>query len=124
MVVFFDLINISGINASRVFSFNNNQTIQRRLFIESLAWDLIEPQIRKSLDSPTLPTDLKSKARKLLGIEDPLQPQPVQRENKVGRCYMCGRALDRSTRKCCELCGHKVCPEHSAVVFRGCINRQ
>lgn len=124
MVVFFDLVNISGINASRVFSFNNNRIVRRTRFLESLAWDLIEPQIRSRLDSPSLPTELKARARKLLGIEEPLQPQPVPRDNKVGRCYMCSRARDRSTRKCCELCGHKVCPEHSAVVCRGCIYRQ
>ncbi|XP_022185320.1 uncharacterized protein LOC111044468 [Nilaparvata lugens] len=124
MVIFFDLINIAGINASRVFSFNNNQIVRRRIFIEKLAWDLIEPQIRKRLDSPSLPNDLKVRARKLLGIEDPRRPLPAPRDNKVGRCYMCARARDRSTRKCCDLCGHKVCPEHSSIVCHSCIKQQ
>ncbi|XP_022200150.2 piggyBac transposable element-derived protein 4-like [Nilaparvata lugens] len=124
MVLFYDLVNISAINASRIYMFNNAQDkMTRRKFLESLAWELIHPQIRKRIESLALPTDMKTRARKILGIEEP-QRQPVPKNDKVGRCLLCGRARDRSTRKCCDLCGHKVCQEHSQIVCITCLGHQ
>ncbi|XP_046686551.1 uncharacterized protein LOC124372222 [Homalodisca vitripennis] len=47
MVVFFDLINISGINALCIYKFNNPEEkyMPRRVFIQHVAWELIKPQI-------------------------------------------------------------------------------
>lgn len=121
MVIFFYLINIAAINASRIHKFNNmpNEGPKRRLFLENLAWELLQPQIKRRLEYPTLPVELKQRARRILGIEE-LPRQPLPQDNKVGRCFLCGRQRDRSTRKCCQMCGHRVCPEHCTVACLTC----
>lgn len=123
MVMFFDLLNIGTINAVKVYNGNKREgsPLSRSEFITNVTWELIVPQIRERVNIPGLPVELKRRARKLLGIEDP-QPERVSTDNKVGRCYRCGRERDRSTRKCCNKCGHKICPDHSILVCDLCIN--
>lgn len=122
MVVFFDLLNISAINASRVHTANHNyQPTPRRKFLEVLAWELMKPQIAKRATLPMIPAPLRRRAKVLLEIEE--EPIPLQvPDSKVGRCYICGRAKDKSTRKSCVRCRRKVCPEHSALVCRECLD--
>ena len=44
MVVFYDLLNISGINACCVYKANNpEEKVLRSDFIEKVAWELIKP---------------------------------------------------------------------------------
>ena len=60
IVVFFDLLNISAINTSRVHTANHNyQTTPRRKFLEVLAWELMKPQIAKCATLPMIPAPLK-----------------------------------------------------------------
>lgn len=122
MVIFFDLINISAINASRIHSANNVVTppISRSDFITNIAWNLIVPKIRERVNVPVLPVELKRRARKLLGLDEP-QPERQPTDNKVGRCYRCGRERDRSTRKCCNQCGRKICPDHTLLICDTCM---
>lgn len=128
MVVFFDLVNIAAINGSRIQTFNNKDSIDakpqsRRKFLECLAWDLIKPQIQQRIELPSLPAELKRRARRLLGIDE-IPRQPLPQDNKVGRCFLCGRARDKSSRKSCQLCGYKVCQEHSSVICRSCFDNK
>ncbi|XP_046658756.1 piggyBac transposable element-derived protein 4-like [Homalodisca vitripennis] len=124
MVIFFGLVNNAAINASRIYKFNNMDTsVPRREFLDHLAWELIHPQIRKRLESSVLPTEMKIRARRILGIEEPRR-QPIPQDNRVGRCYLCGRARDKSTRKCCDKCGYKICPDHSSLVCHSCLNSE
>ncbi|XP_055912050.1 piggyBac transposable element-derived protein 4-like [Eupeodes corollae] len=46
MVIFYDLLNISGINGLCVYKANNSEKVTKRSnFIEQFAWELIRPQI-------------------------------------------------------------------------------
>lgn len=121
MVLFFDLLNIATINASRIYNDNRagQQVLPRSDFISQVAWELIVPKIRERIEIPGLPAEIKRRGKKLLGIEDP-QPQRLIPDNRVGRCYRCGRQRDRSTRKSCNGCGQKICPDHSKQVCDIC----
>lgn len=122
MVIFFDILNIATINASRIYNANKagEPPLSRSDFITNIAWDLIIPKVRERVNVPMLPVELKRRARKLLGMDEP-RPEPQPIDNKVGRCYRCGRGRDRSTRKCCSQCGHKICPDHTLLVCDTCM---
>ncbi|KAG8323984.1 hypothetical protein J6590_103267 [Homalodisca vitripennis] len=78
-------LTIVAINASRIYKFNNMDTsMPRREFLDHLAWELIHPQIRKRLESSVLPTEMKIRARRILGIEEPRrQPIPQDKRDKT-----------------------------------------
>ena len=66
MVVFFDLLNISAINASRVHTAKHNyQPTPRSKFLEVLAWELMKLQISKSATLPMIPAPLRQRAKVL-----------------------------------------------------------
>lgn len=48
---------------------------------------------------------------KILGIVEDI-PILSERPKGIGRCYLCGRARNKSTRKSCERCYKWVCPDH------------
>lgn len=124
MVLFFDLLNIAGINAFIIYKFNRvlQNPPPRRVFLQNLAFELIRPQIQSRLENPFLPVDMKRRGKLLLGIEETPQPerQPQQGASR-GRCYLCGRARDKTSRKACGKCGHFICGDHSVLVCRSCV---
>lgn len=87
-----------------------------------LAFELIEPAIRRRVVMETLPKEIRRRGKRLLGIqEDP--PVPRERPVGVGKCYLCGRARNKSTRKTCEVCLRWVCPDHQKTVCNDCIEQ-
>lgn len=124
MVIFFDLLNVSAINAYCIFKYNSPnlpEKVLRREFLQSIAWELIKPQIIERLKIPGLPVQLKTRGKTLLGIQED-EPQQLRhpQDNRVGRCYMCPRVRDKKSRKNCEKCGRKVCNEHATLVCTSC----
>lgn len=123
MVILFDLLNVSAINAYCIFKFKNPEEPRkttRREFFQTIAWELIKPQITERLQTPGLPVQLKTRGKTLLGIEDePQQPNHPQ-DDRTGRCSLCPRVRDGKSRKNCEKCGRKVCSEHSSLVCVSC----
>lgn len=106
MVIFYNLLNISAINALCVFKANNLETVTlRRKFIEAFAWDLIRPQIEFRSTLQRLPVELRRRARALLHLEEILPPPVLPRQqNYVGRCHICPRNRDKSSRRSCIKC--------------------
>lgn len=55
---------------------------------------------------------------KILGlVED--TPCLSERPKGIGRCYLCGRARNKSTRKTRERCYKWVCPDHLKYICIG-----
>lgn len=121
LTVFFHLMNVGGVNALNIFKSNKNyEKISRKQFLRDLAFELIEPAIRRRVVMETLPKEIRLRGKRLLGIqEDP--PVPRERPVGVGKCYLCGRARNKSTRKTCEVCLRWVCPDHQKTVCNDCI---
>lgn len=121
LVVFFNLLNISAINALIIFKLNQKKSIKRNKFLEDLAWDLIKPQIEFRSKIQQIPIELRRRACILLGQtlnDDSTLRKP---ESTKGRCYSCGRQRDKTTRKWCEKCGKWICNEHLKNVCENCL---
>ncbi|XP_072383022.1 uncharacterized protein [Diabrotica undecimpunctata] len=79
MVVFYNLLNISHINALCVYMANHpKQKIKRSDFLEKCAWKLIRPQIKVRSTIPRLPREMRKRAQSLVGIENNLPQPPVR----------------------------------------------
>lgn len=125
MVVFYNLLNISGINACCVYKANHpDEKVLRSDFIEKFAWELIKPQIEHRSTIPSIPRELRRRARHLLGLEEilPPPPPPDMPANCIRRCYICSRSRNKSTRKICQKCSNHACTEHMRDVCIACLS--
>lgn len=123
MVIFYDLLNISAINAFCIYKANNlNSKIPRRQFIENIAWELIKPQIEFRSTITKLPVELRRRAHVILGIEKP-SVLPENLPNYVGRCYVCPRNKNKSTRRFCCQCRRYACKEHMEDICSYCLDK-
>lgn len=121
MRVFCGMLDHSGINAMVLFTLSNqDKKMCRRNFLNSLAYDLIEPFLKKRLEIPTLRRHTKAIIRDILCIQDTLDPTPVL--NKPVRCCFCGRDKDRKTKKVCTNCRLPMCDDHRAMRCVQCSN--
>lgn len=115
MVVFYNLLNISGINALCVHKANHpEEKLKRSDFLETCAWELIRPQIEVRSKIVRLPKEITRRAHSLLGIANsaPLPPQPQRPLNYVRRCQICPRNVNKSSRRSCAKCGKFACKTH------------
>ncbi|CAH2017704.1 unnamed protein product [Acanthoscelides obtectus] len=122
-VVFYNLINISGINALCVYKANHppQKRIARSDFLQSCAWDLIRPQIEFRSTIPSLPVDMRRRARATLNVRE-VSPSPSnQPKTTVGRCHICPRQRDKSTRKICSQCRRFACKQHMSDTCTACL---
>nr|CAI5839665.1 unnamed protein product [Callosobruchus analis] len=122
LVILYDLLNIACINGACVYSANRNYTkVVRSDFIENVSRDFIKPQIERRSTIPQLPVALKQQARLLLGTQEQAAVRPQrERTGSLGRCHLCGRARNKSTRRFCKKCGDWVCPDHANDICFSC----
>lgn len=123
LTVFFDLLNICGVNAYCLHKANNNDPnvkFSRRKFLETISFDLLRPHMLARLQNPQTSPEIKHRIRKLLHIQPEPIPENAERRSSVGRCYLCGRQRNKSTRKWCHTCGKWVCPVHIKEVCLRC----
>ncbi|XP_069704477.1 piggyBac transposable element-derived protein 4-like [Periplaneta americana] len=119
LTIFFDLLNIAGVNALVVYS-ANNQKMLRKNFLKTLALDLMKPLIFERITRQTIPREIKRRGEQLLGIPQTSQEEGT-RPGGIGRCYMCGRTRNKSTRQSCFQCLKRICPTHSDVICLNCV---
>nr|CAI5867610.1 unnamed protein product [Callosobruchus analis] len=123
MVVFYDLLNISGINALCVYKANHPQAkIKRSDFLEKCAWELIKPQIEVRSGLKQLPRAIRQRAKALLGILDIPAPLPQRPLNYVGRCQFCPRNVNKSSRRSCMKCESFACKNHMRDCCNDCLS--
>ncbi|XP_053667577.1 uncharacterized protein LOC128717926 [Anopheles marshallii] len=125
MVVFFNLMNLSAINAWCIYQLNNpdENKIGRRDFLVNMSLELLRPQARRRLDNRTISRTLKHRIATFLGINrEEYETVPVfeNRKDSRGRCYLCSRARNKSTRISCNNCGKFTCGAHCAHLCRTC----
>ncbi|XP_052889460.1 uncharacterized protein LOC128297800 [Anopheles moucheti] len=125
MVVFFNLMNLSAINAWCIYQLNNpdENKISRRDFLVNMSLELLRPQARRRLDNRTISRTLKQRIATFLGINrEEYETVPVfeNRKDSRGRCYLCSRARNKSTRMSCNNCGKFTCGAHCAHLCRTC----
>lgn len=124
MVLFYNLLNITAINALCIYKHNNpSKKVVRVEFLQSLSWSLIRPQIeRRYNEGSMMARQLRLRIRLLLGIEEEATQRQVEERpaGSRGRCYLCGRVRDRTTRRWCNKCGKWICSDHCKDVCDSC----
>ena len=119
MVLFYNIIDVSGIAAYVVWLCNfPNWRIQkgrsrRRYFLQALGESLVNDLLQQRLQNPkALQKGVKS-AFVDLGMLEIRQNAAARPPALKKRCYLCPREADRKIRQCCTTCGNNVCKDHS-----------
>lgn len=100
IVLFYDILNISAINAFCIYK-NHHQSIRRVEFLQKLSWELSnsKPQVEKRSQIATFPQELRRRAKCLVGVSDTSEPPAAEPVGQRSTCCMCGRSRDKSAYK-------------------------
>lgn len=125
---FFQLINIAGLNSQILYnSIHAENPVRRRLFLKSLALELMKNHLEERAQLASLPSDVKSilskyRKRTREESEDNVEEPPLKIRS---RCTICGRSKNRVTTMRCTFCKIFVCKEHSStkVTCQNCLSQ-
>lgn len=128
LTLFFHILNVGGVNAMTIYKANNKITFVNRLnFLKEVSYALLKPQIQQRISLDMIPRHIRTRGELLLkpleeGARQPQpQPQPQPQRTAVqGRCYLCGRARNKTSRKSCFKCNKWVCLDHLKSVCAEC----
>lgn len=120
MTVFYTAMNIAGINSFVIYKCNQQgqNKIPRRIFLEALGMELIDPHIRRRALQDNIPRAIKMRLREICDIK--IQAEEAPRGNQYGRCYYCDSKKNRKTKYNCQVCKKYLCLEHIIPVCNGC----
>ena len=89
LVLFYRLLDISGINGQVVFISNNPQSkLMRRLYLREVGMSLVKPQIITRLSGTRLPIQLQGSARKIARMEEPNASERTDVTPGCARCTL------------------------------------
>lgn len=118
LAIFFQLLNIAGINSQILYNAKHINEAQkfRRLFLKELSISLMKPHLEERAEIKTLPPDIR------LFLNRYKKPQEERLEDEQpakirGRCFSCGRQKNRVTTMKCHVCNRSVCKEHANTVI-------
>ena len=134
MIVFLNLINLSGINAFILHSEDNNfaKKSLRYKFLQNLAFGLIKPLIQKRMGFKQIPVGIRQKCARLCQKDLPSDPssssfQSLNRDNCLSKaaesCFLCKSSLNifKNARNSCSKCNKRVFPKHMYKICDSCI---
>lgn len=120
MVLFYSLLNVTGINSFVIFSINNATEIRRRMFLRALSSQLVEEHVRRRATQP-IPRAIQLRINEVFGAETTrAHPVPETPAGQRGRCFICDRRKNRPTRYSCVECHKFICLEHSLMICPQC----
>lgn len=107
MVIFYNMVDVSGLNAYIIWASLNptyfGRKNKRRQFLIALGKELAGIQTRSPMFETSTSADCEEPAR------------------KKRRCFLCASKKDRKTRTVCKKCRKNVCGEHSQVLCCQCV---
>ena len=129
MCVFYGILDIAAVNTFIVFLHNNPDfhpkvTCKRRIFLESLAMDLMKPQLEYRRENPAGLGDHTRTAMSTVGYPVVCLPKPARPRTtraaalKRKRCHYCPVSKDRKVFTECDVCHNRVCPEHGETTSK------
>lgn len=122
LTVFFSMLNIAGINGFIIFRSNNvHLNMPRRLYLKSLARELVQNHMKKRLNQ-NLPSLLSLQMKNYLGIL-PINEQDDNPTVPQGRpkCTYCPKKKNRKTSVKCAKCQKPICKEHTLTYCAHCV---
>lgn len=124
MRFFLGMLDQAGVNANILYNFlPENELINRRAFLKTLALSLIKPHLQERVTRPGLHRSLANSIREILSATE-IEARPMLGSDKMDkrkRCYYCKIEKDRKTQYCCVKCKKPVCKEHRAVCCFQCV---
>ncbi|XP_023565842.1 piggyBac transposable element-derived protein 4-like [Octodon degus] len=121
MIVFYSILNMSGINSFIVYKENNKCKISRRNFLRGLGLELIREQLQRKRDKMFLPRELHKTDLELTGQQPGTSQRPTRTVKKPKRCQLCPKKKDRKTKHTCYQCKGYLCMEHAVLVCEDCL---
>lgn len=113
VVIFYNILNIAGINSQIVYADHN---ILRRNFLRQLSSELIRPYLVRHASMSNTPRSLKVRLQELCNVETSNEQENV----KPGRCSYCDHKKNRKTRFNCFRCNKFMCLEDIIDICRTC----
>lgn len=126
MVIFFTMLNVSGINSQIIYLGNGNEVPPRRVFLQELGSELIRDQLIRRSSLTHLPRTITLRISEILPkyqISTPSSTKlAVADESKRKRCHPCWEnKFTRLTKYTCKECGQYLCLQHCGIVCpEGC----
>lgn len=123
MVIFYAILNITGVNARIILQCNKNidsvDDTTRRNLLQNLGIALVQPHIERR-DVRPLSRELREVVLKCGGTPLPSTSSESEPTRKA-RCYFCPRQADKKTKMVCEKCDKHICPTHRKSVCQNCL---
>jgi hypothetical protein len=103
-------MNIAGINVQVLFSYSkdNNAPKMRRLFLKTLALDLLKEHLASRAQISSLPSDISSFLKIKYAVPSTSDVSTTLL-SKRGTCFECGRKKNAATSMKCTKCIRYVC---------------
>lgn len=124
LIVFFDILDISGINSFVIYTQNaskHNRKIYTRCdYLIELAEELIKPWMKCRLQIASLPKTLRARIIDDLGEENAPATSVAGTTGKRTTCAICPAKKRRMTENYCVKCAKPFCKEHRALICTQC----
>lgn len=119
LALFFQLLNITGINANIVFNFRHGDSKHtRRHFLKNLSLSLMKPHLEARAKLQNLPISLKSFLLKYKKTDETKETPDVEKSR--GKCHLCDWKKNRVTTIKCNSCNAITCKEHIVTLCLEC----
>lgn len=120
MVVFFAMLNISGINAQVIYFGNDKKVIRRKTFLKKLSHELVLPHMaRRSLETSGIHTGLQQRLKGNTPVDKEQQKEESENVRKRKRCHSC-TGQKRLTKYNCKKCKNPICLMHIVSFCNDC----
>ncbi|UYV61474.1 hypothetical protein LAZ67_1004985 [Cordylochernes scorpioides] len=124
LCLFFDLLNVAGINSEIIFkSLNiNSPRVPRRIFLKNISLQLFQDHLKIRSQLKNLPRSLHDliilhcKKAESPEIEMSVESEPKKRK----RCYVCPSTKGSMTQIICYKCRRHICQRHSSNICKDC----
>ncbi|XP_026476242.1 piggyBac transposable element-derived protein 4 [Ctenocephalides felis] len=125
MVIFFAMLNMSGINAQIIYHGNGKKDLRRRYFLRQLSHELVLGQLtRRSEITSGIPFTLQAGLKRFRPNSQENVSQKQDEPQKKRRCEPCTLEANirRLSRFCCAKCRKALCLQHAIFQCSACSN--
>nr|XP_049692159.1 piggyBac transposable element-derived protein 4-like [Helicoverpa armigera]XP_049696923.1 piggyBac transposable element-derived protein 4-like [Helicoverpa armigera]XP_049708119.1 piggyBac transposable element-derived protein 4-like [Helicoverpa armigera] len=122
MVVFYRILDLSGMNAYILYNMHQPKNTDRGDFLKSLARSLVLPHLQRRVVCKQLPRELRLVIKRVLAedmVEEDIQ-SPETSQGKRRACSICPPKLHRMTVYTCVGCCNPVCLQCSRPLCKNC----
>ncbi|KAB0803234.1 hypothetical protein PPYR_00204 [Photinus pyralis] len=120
LVIFYFLLNVSGVNSYVIYKENTVKKIRRQDFLASLCLSLVYEQGKRRVYETNIPQSMKLRLCELLKIEKNTVSVPKQQDVTEARCAFCPSKKNRKSKTLCSVCKRHICKEHTTVKCKEC----